>query len=107
MQHPFPEHRLLLAKPFMSNTSHGFYPAGQVYLALLLPQSTAQHLRIIIKRLLFFWLCSATLSLSAQINTDSLYQVWEIEAVADTVRLQAIHAASTILAKQNPDTAIR
>jgi len=57
------------------------------------------------KRLLLAWLCSASLALSAQVNTDSLYAVWSNKAQPDTLRLQAAYAASVFWAKQNPDSA--
>jgi len=57
------------------------------------------------KRLLIFWFASIALTLSAQVSTDSLQEMWRNADLPDTVRLKAVHRLSVILTKQNPDSA--
>ncbi|MBK6997951.1 MAG: tetratricopeptide repeat protein [Lewinellaceae bacterium] len=42
--------------------------------------------------------------LSAQVNADSLFKIWNDPAQADTIRLQAIHALARSLMHQDPDS---
>ncbi|HRI59282.1 MAG TPA: tetratricopeptide repeat protein, partial [Saprospiraceae bacterium] len=57
------------------------------------------------KLLLLFWFGMMAIALSAQINADSFFRVWNNTALSDTVRLRAIHTLGVFISKQNPDSA--
>ncbi|MCB0534018.1 MAG: tetratricopeptide repeat protein [Lewinellaceae bacterium] len=57
------------------------------------------------KYALFFWLVLGAAGLTAQVNADSLWQMWHNSSLHDTTRLRALNTLAFSYANSKPDSA--
>ncbi|TNE60429.1 MAG: tetratricopeptide repeat protein [Bacteroidetes bacterium] len=57
-------------------------------------------------RLLLLLCCSLAFSANAQVNTDSLWQIWQNTGLADTIRVKALQAVAWDIMYHDPDSAL-